>query len=293
MRDMVLNHVSIAPFDERRTLAWLRDMALGMKALIAMRVCSQHQGLGMSVKGNDALYSILSLRPDAWSNPEMREEFLFLMNFGTKMPLLRDVDDDLKDRFGRCEAKSLPPEDGEPLLFCALTDGIAVGFPSEEVWGRDELTVHFEELLPDDTFEEASETIDNLTRSSHAQSIYERHLESLRKLEDRDALWNEREEAYNNIKFLPQVEEQIEALDSIAWTRVARALGSIQTGSMMNAKGLGGGVSEFRLHFGPGYRVYFGQYEDYFVILRCGTKNGQSQDILAARNLWQNYRGGG
>ena len=288
-----MNHASLGPFEEGRTLAWLRDMALGMKSLIDLRVCSLQQGLRMSSEGCAVFHSMLYGESIAVSNPGTRDEFEFLMTLGSMVPLLKDADDDLIDRISRCEEKTLPPEDGQPLLFCALTDGIAVGFPSEEVWGRDELTVHFEELLPDDTFEEASETIDNLTRSSHAQSIYERHLESLRKLEDRDALWNEREEAYNNIKFLPQVEEQIEALDSIAWTRVARALGSIQTGSMMNAKGLGGGVSEFRLHFGPGYRVYFGQYEDCFVILRCGTKNGQSQDILAARNLWQNYRGGG
>ena len=290
---MVLNHASLSPSDEGRTLAWLRDMALGMKALIAMRVCSLQQGFRMNNEGCAVFQSILFGQSGATSNPNMREELQFLMILGTRTPLISDADADLEDRFGRCEAKSLPPEDGEPLLFCALTDGIAVGFPSEEVWARDELTVHFEEFLPDDTFEEASETIDNLTRSSHAQSIYERHLESLRKLEDRDALWNARGEAYSSIKFLPQVEEQIEALDSIAWTRVVRALSSIQTGSMMNAKGLGGGVSEFRLHFGPGYRVYFGQYDDYFVILRCGTKNGQSQDILVARNLWQTYREGG
>ena len=290
---MVLNHASLGPFEEGRTLAWLRDMALGMKALIAMRVCSQHQGLGMSIKGNDALYSILSLRPEAWSNPEMREEFLFLMDFGTKMPLLRDADDDLRDRFGRCEAKSLPPEDGEPLLFCALTDGIAVGFPSEEVWDRDELTVYIDELLPDASFAVSSETIDNLTRPDHVHAIHSRHVEALRRFADRDVLWSARDEVYGSIKFLQEVEGQLSSLDSMAWTRVVKAFDQMETGNLSSAKGLGGGISEFRLFFGPGYRVYFGQEGSSFVILRCGTKQGQNQDIQVARNLWQTYREGG
>ena len=34
-------------------------------------------------------------------------------------------------------AKELPPEDGEPLVLCAITDWIAVGFPSDPVWDSD------------------------------------------------------------------------------------------------------------------------------------------------------------
>ena len=291
MREMVLNHASLTPFVEGRTLAWLRDMAIGMKALIELRVCSRQQGIRMSEEGCAIFQSILFGQSGAASSPSMREELQFLMILGTRTPLIREADADLEDRFGRCQEKSLPPKDGEPLLFCALTDGIAVGFPSEEVWNGDELTVHFEELLPDDSFEEASENIDNLTRSSHAQRIHERHMDSLRKLEDRAALWNARAEAYSSIKFLSVVERQIEALDSIAWTKVVRAFDSLQAGNLSSAKGLSGGISEFRLFFGPGYRVYFGQERSSFVILRCGTKQSQNHDIQVARDLWNSYRG--
>ena len=292
MREMVLNHASLAPFDGGRTLAWFKDMALGMKSLIDLRVCSLQQGLRMSDKGSATIYSILFGESDAMSNPATREELQFLMSLGSRTPLLKDVDDDVEDRFRGCQEKTLPLEDGEPLLFCALTDGVAIGFPSEEVWDRDELTVYFDELLPDARFAESSETIDNLTRPYHAQPIHNRHVEAVRRFADRDALWSARDEVYSSIKFLPEVEGQLTNLDSIAWTKVARAFDHMETGNLLNAKGLGGGISEFRLHFGPGYRVYFGQEGSSLVVLRCGTKQGQNQDIQAARDLWQNYSGG-
>ena len=50
-----------------------------------------------------------------------------------------------------------------------------MGSPSESIWDRDRLTVRFQELLPDETIEESSERIDNLTRSRHAARILERH----------------------------------------------------------------------------------------------------------------------
>ena len=293
MREMVLNHASLVPFDEGRTLAWFKDMALGMKSLIDLRVSSLQQGLRMSSKGAATFYSILYGESDAKSNPTAREELQFLMSLGSRTPLLKDFDVDFEDRFRACEEKTLPLEDGKPLLFCALADGIVIGFPSEEVWDRDELTVYFDELLPDARFAESSETIDNLTRSSHAPPIWEPHVAALRRLTDRDEFWNAREEAFSSIKFLPEVEEQLNNLDSTAWTKVTRAFEHMETGNLSNTKRLGGGISEFRLHFGPGYRVYFGQEGSCsLVVLRCGTKQGQNQDIQAARDLWQNYSGG-
>jgi putative addiction module killer protein len=40
---------------------------------------------------------------------------------------------------------------------------------------------------------------------------------------------------------------------------VAAALARIQQGNLSNAKGVGAGVYEYRIDFGPGYRVYFGK----------------------------------
>ena len=54
---------------------------------------------------------------------------------------------------------------------------------------------------------------------------------------------------------------------------------------------VGEGVSELRMFFGPGYRVYFGEDADNIVILLCGgDKDSQSQDIKNAKEYWKGYK---
>ena len=83
----------------------------------------------------------------------------------------------------------------------------------------------------------------------------------------------------------------ISDLDLHAAARVATALYRIETGNFSNAKGVGGGVLEYRIDFGPGYRIYFGRDGDALIILLGGgTKVRQQRDIGAAVELWREYR---
>ncbi len=65
----------------------------------------------------------------------------------------------------------------------------------------------------------------------------------------------------------------------------------IQQGNFSNAKGVGASVYEYRIDFGPGYRIYFGKDGDRLVILvGGGTKKRQQEDINTALVRWQDYK---
>ena len=82
-----------------------------------------------------------------------------------------------------------------------------------------------------------------------------------------------------------------DGLNARAAAKVATALVRMEQGNLSNVKGIGSGVSEYRIDFGPGYRVYFGRDGDTLIILLGGgTKKRQERDIRAAHALWREYR---
>jgi len=81
-----------------------------------------------------------------------------------------------------------------------------------------------------------------------------------------------------------------ELKDSTARARIRVRLNRIRLGNFGDCKPVGGGVSEIRIDYGPGYRVYFGRSELTVVILLCGgTKKKQSEDIKLAQKYWADY----
>ena len=69
--------------------------------------------------------------------------------------------------------------------------------------------------------------------------------------------------------------------------RIARG----RLGNLGNCESVGGGVSELKIDYGPGYRVYFGQIGTKLVILLCGgDKSSQSEDIKKAIEFWEDYK---
>ena len=80
-------------------------------------------------------------------------------------------------------------------------------------------------------------------------------------------------------------------LDAQAAAKVATALYRIEQGNLSNAKAVGKGVSEYKIDFGPGYRIYFGQEEEKIIILLGGgSKKTQQKDIRIAQVLWAEYK---
>lgn len=82
-------------------------------------------------------------------------------------------------------------------------------------------------------------------------------------------------------------EDWFESIDRHAKRRVQVALDRLEAGNTSNLKGLGGGISELKISFGAGYRVYLAQQGKTIVILlNGGTKKRQSDDIAEAKSLW-------
>ena len=80
-------------------------------------------------------------------------------------------------------------------------------------------------------------------------------------------------------------------LNAPAAARVATALVRMEQGNLSSVKGVGSGVFESRIDFGPGYRVYFGKDGNALIILLGGgTKKRQQQDIDTAKDLWRDYK---
>lgn len=86
-------------------------------------------------------------------------------------------------------------------------------------------------------------------------------------------------------------EKWFKRLNAIAAAKVTTALYRMELGNYSNVEGVGEGVFEYKLNFGPGYRIYFGQEGDELIILvGGGTKKQQSKDIKNAKELWLEYK---
>jgi putative addiction module killer protein len=68
-------------------------------------------------------------------------------------------------------------------------------------------------------------------------------------------------------------------------------LDRVSMGNLGDCHGVGEGVQELRIDYGPGYRVYLAQESARIVLLVCGgDKSTQTKDIETAKRYWNEYR---
>ena len=80
-------------------------------------------------------------------------------------------------------------------------------------------------------------------------------------------------------------------LNAPSAAKVTAALYQLSVGNWSSVKGVGRGVFERKIDFGPGYRMYFGKDGDTLVILLGGSsKKLQQRAIEAAQERWADYR---
>ena len=79
--------------------------------------------------------------------------------------------------------------------------------------------------------------------------------------------------------------------DRRAVARINARLRSVSMGKLGDAKSVGDGVSEVRVHYRPGYRIYFMREGATVVVLLCGgEKSSQRRDIEYAKRLAKDWR---
>jgi putative addiction module killer protein len=85
------------------------------------------------------------------------------------------------------------------------------------------------------------------------------------------------------------IEERLQSLDSITRNRVRARIDRIEDGNFGDVAPVGEGVSELRMDFGPGYRVYFGMKGHEVHLIDGGSKSTQASDIVAAKRFWRRH----
>ncbi|MGA2046843.1 MAG: type II toxin-antitoxin system RelE/ParE family toxin [Terracidiphilus sp.] len=83
--------------------------------------------------------------------------------------------------------------------------------------------------------------------------------------------------------------EWLDGLDVQTRARIRVRIDRLEDGLFGDVASIGKGVSELRLDFGPGYRVYFGQIGLEIHLLLGGSKQGQSTDIRRAKKSWRTH----
>ncbi len=81
--------------------------------------------------------------------------------------------------------------------------------------------------------------------------------------------------------------------DRRAKTIIASRIFRVSYGLMGDVEPVGEGVFELRIHYGPGYRLYFKNHREEIILLLCGgDKSSQKRDICLAKNLAKSWSNG-
>ena len=85
------------------------------------------------------------------------------------------------------------------------------------------------------------------------------------------------------------MQTQIDAYRCVAVSsRIITRIRQASLGNVGDTKPLSDGVSEMRIHFGPGYRVYYAREgRTVYLLLSGGNKSSQDKDIKAAIAMWK------
>lgn len=96
---------------------------------------------------------------------------------------------------------------------------------------------------------------------------------------------------YETISGKCPIRDWLDKLDHVVSARIHARIKRVAYGNFGDVKPVGSGVSELRLAFGSGFRVYFAQHGEKIILLLCGgDKKSQNDDIETALNYWLDFK---
>lgn len=79
--------------------------------------------------------------------------------------------------------------------------------------------------------------------------------------------------------------------DRVGRANITNRLNRVSLGNYGDCESVGDGVYELRIHYGPGYRIYFSEQKETIVLLLLGgSKRTQANDIKKAKQFWAEFR---
>lgn len=92
----------------------------------------------------------------------------------------------------------------------------------------------------------------------------------------------------NTLNSTPEFNAWLSSLrDKVAKARIIQRLDSAALGNFGDCEPVGEGISEMRIHYGPGYRVYYSRIGDVvYLLIIGGNKSTQKRDIKKAKQLF-------
>ena len=85
--------------------------------------------------------------------------------------------------------------------------------------------------------------------------------------------------------------EWLDGLDAVTRAKIRIRLDRVRLGNLGRVRNVGEGVHEFKIDYGPGYRVYYGSSGRRVVLLLLGgDKASQKKDVLRAKTYWEDFK---
>lgn len=216
MREFVLNEASLeAQYAcASNALAALDSVVRGIAELVSAGVA------GKSLRASRPLHDI-AIAPgvDLWrlaqlalKNPRFKSSAILFLSISQRVPIEDGLDPDMLGRLNLADLITPTISRATALVLCALSDRIALGFPTEPQWNIDLLKLTF--ILLDENANQIIEShaVDHLAQEMHAAPIVERHCANRITGQTPQSLWQNRMSLFPHLAFGLDVEDHLHKL---------------------------------------------------------------------------------